>query len=322
LQHIGGPALEFYQLVNEATYLQKNRRPEEAVAVWREALAMRPDDPTSHGGLGNSLLLAGRTEEAGPEIRKGAELKWRAALADNPGDFSAQRSLGNVLMESGDVKEAAVQLEKAVALKPSSAPAHCDLGVALMKLGNLDGAMAEEEKSLELDGRYAPAYYHLGVLMERKGDSSEAIREWQKTLETDPHYMEAHDQLAKVLYREGRVTEALAQWREGVNDAAALRQQAWILATSADPSIRNGKEALGLAVRAVELSHGKDAAIWDALGAAYAEVGQFDDAASTARRALAVAEQNGADEIEAIGNRLRLYEAGSAFRDAHPASDR
>ena len=321
LQHIGGPALEFYQIVNRAMYLQKNKRPAEAIGVWRQAIAMRPDDPTSHQGLGDSLMMVGRPEEAGPEIRKGAELKWRAALADDPSDFSARHHLGKVLIESGEVQDAAAQLTKAVALEPSSAPAHCDLGTALMRLGNLEGALAEEQKALQLDARYAPAHYDLGLLMERKGESGEAIGEWQKALETDPHYVEAHDRLADALYGEGRVTEALAQWRDGTNGSAELRQQAWILATNSDPSIRNGKEAVELAVRAVELSHGKDAGVWDALAAAYAETGQFDDAVQTAQHALQLAEQGSVDRLtQAIRSRMRLYEARTAFREASPVA--
>jgi Flp pilus assembly protein TadD len=43
--------------------------------------------------------------------------------------------------------------------------------------------------------------------------------------------------------------------------------------------MRNGTEALALAVRAMELSGGKDAVILDTLAAAYAESGRFANAA-------------------------------------------
>src|ERR1035438_10529128 len=36
LRQIGGPVLDYYRLVNSATYLQKNGRYQESVAQWRE----------------------------------------------------------------------------------------------------------------------------------------------------------------------------------------------------------------------------------------------------------------------------------------------
>jgi tetratricopeptide (TPR) repeat protein len=312
LESIGGPALDFYRLVNKATYWQKNGRPGEAVTVWRQALAIDPEDPTSHDGLARSLLLAGRMEEAAAETRKGAELQWRAVLADRPGDATARRNLGVVLMESGQLEEAAAQLAQAVALDPASAAAHCNLGIALMKQGKIGDALAEQHRALALDARYAPAYYNLGLLRELQGDTAEAVRQWEEALQIRPRYEEAHDRLAAALDSQGKVADALAHWREGTNDLTSLRRQAWILATDPDAAIRNGEQAEALAVRAVEVSHGKDPAAWDTLAAAYAQNGRFADAAQTAKRALTLAQP---DLAEAIRKRIQLYEMERPFRE-------
>src|ERR1039458_8962858 len=136
------------------------------------------------------------------------------------------------------------------------------------------------------------------------------------------------DSLGDALYAQGRTAEALAHWRDGIrlqpNDAPALRWAAWVLATSPDATIRNGGEALAFAVRAVELSGGKDARMLDTLAAAYAEKGQFADAALTARRALVrAAQENQPALANDIRIRIALYEADQPFRDrdvsaAHP----
>jgi hypothetical protein len=112
----------------------------------------------------------------------------------------------------------------------------------------------------------------------------------------------------------------LAHWREGLqlqpNDPPALRRVAWVLATSPDAALRDGAEALAFAVRALELSGGKDAQALDALAAAYAEKGQFANATLTARRAQArAAQQNQPALARDIAARLALYEAGQPFRD-------
>jgi len=152
--------------------------------------------------------------------------------------------------------------------------------------------------------------------MARQGKTAEAMSEWREAVKSDPGYPEAHDSLAGALYAQGQTAEALAHWRAAIdrapNDATALRQAAWVLATSSQASLRNGREALVFAVRASELSGGKDTAVLDALAAAYAETGRFTDAVLTVRRALALADTK---DAESLKRRMAGYEAGTAFRD-------
>jgi tetratricopeptide (TPR) repeat protein len=126
--------------------------------------------------------------------------------------------------------------------------------------------------------------------------------------------------LADALAAQGRTAEALEHWRAAIdlrpNDADTLRRAAWTLATSPDAAIRNGAESLQYAVRAMELTFGRDARVLDTLASAYAEKGQFADAVLTARRAesRAIAENQPALANE-IRGRIALYEAVRAFRD-------
>ncbi len=81
---IGGPALEYYKLVNSAMYFQKRGEFPEAVAKWKQVLEIEPDDAAAHGNLGTALLMAGHRREAGPHLEAAAELKLRAAIEDDP----------------------------------------------------------------------------------------------------------------------------------------------------------------------------------------------------------------------------------------------
>jgi tetratricopeptide (TPR) repeat protein len=316
LRTIGGPALEYYKLFNSAMYFQKKGQFTESIAMWTKLLELQPDDAQAHGYLGSALLMTGHRDEAGVHLQKAAELKLRAALADNAGDAAAYHNLGRLLLDKGRLDEAVADLRKAAELGPAFAAAHGDLGIALLRQGRLDESLAELRRALALDPRYAPGYYNLGLALDKRGESDEAIRQWQKALEIDPRYEEAHDSLANALCARGSIAEALAHWREGTHDLPALRQAAWILATYPEASIRNGPEAMALAVRAVELSGGKDAAVWDTLAAAYAETGRFADAAQTAARALALAQQEHSEALaEAIRGRMRLYEKETPFRE-------
>jgi tetratricopeptide (TPR) repeat protein len=212
------------------------------------------------------------------------------------------------------------QFEKAAALQPDFAAARANLGGALAKLGRLDAALVQLRRALELDPRYAPAHYDLGLVLSQRGDAQGAIREWRSALDLDPKYAPAHVSLGDALDAQGRTAEALAHWRAGLqlqpNDPPALRRVAWVLATSPDAALRDGAEAAAFAVRALELTGRKDARALDALAAAYAEKGQFANAALTARRAQAGAEQDNQPALAGdIGLRIALYEAGQPFRE-------
>ncbi len=85
-------------------------------------------------------------------------------------------------------------------------------------------------------------------------------------------------------------------------------------------SARNGPEAVDLAQRAVAVSGGKIPEILDTLAAACAEAGRFAEAVRTARRARDLAtRQNRPALAESIQAKIRLYEAGTPFREAPPS---
>jgi hypothetical protein len=190
-------------------------------------------------------------------------------------------------------------------------------------------------------------YYRLvndAAYLQKKGAYEASAAQWRKVLELDADDESAHRNLAAVLLMTGRREEAgahlrkasesklraaagLAGWREAIrlhpNDATALQRAAWVLATSPDASIRDGGEALALALRAVEISGGSDAGMLDTLAAAYAERGRFAEAVSTARAALARATQENLRALEAgISMRVALYEADQPFRERDLAGSR
>ncbi len=259
LQSIGGPALEYYRLVDEAAYWRKKGQYETAAAEWRKALEIKPDDALGYSNLGALLLLLGRPQEAAAQLKRAKEIR-------------------------------------------------------------LDDALAQLRKRLEFEPASAPAHYNLGLVLAEKGETAEALRQWQKTLELDPGYAEAHESLGNALYAQGDVAEALAHWREELrlqpNTTSTLQRAAWVLATCPERALRDGEQALTFARRAAQLTHENDPAILDALAAAYAEVGRFTDAASTARKALALATQRDMQQqIESIRKRVELYEARTPFRE-------
>jgi len=92
---------------------------------------------------------------------------------------------------------------------------------------------------------------------------------------------------------------------------------AWLLATSSDPSLRNGSEAVLLAERADSESSRSEnhPIVLRILAAAYAESGRFDEAKQTAQQALQAAEiQGNATLANALRDEIALYDLGLPYR--------
>jgi serine/threonine-protein kinase len=92
---------------------------------------------------------------------------------------------------------------------------------------------------------------------------------------------------------------------------AAQSNLAWLLATSPDPSLRNGQESVLLAEQASRLSGRNRPLILRILAAAYAEAGRFDEARDTAHQALQAADNQGNVVLsDVLRKEIALYEAG------------
>lgn len=95
--------------------------------------------------------------------------------------------------------------------------------------------------------------------------------------------------------------------------AQARNDYAWLLATSRFEGLRNGTLALDQATKAVQET--PTAAFLDTLAAAYAELGNFEQAVSTQREAIASIAEDEKDLAAQLEERLRLYERSEPWRE-------
>jgi tetratricopeptide (TPR) repeat protein len=313
LSEIGGPVIDFYRRFDRALYLQKNGRYAESVAVWRRAIADDPDEPMSRSNLGAALLADGHAREATVEFEKAKELRLRKAVESDRASAPLRTNLGMALLAASRLQEAAAQFVKAIELDPKYVAARVNLAALLRRQGRPAEALEQARQALAIDPGSAAAENERAAALSATGDRDAAIAAWRKALAADPNLAEAHAGLAAALAARGAAAEALVHWREVLRlrpkDVAALRETAWILATSADAAVRDGAEAVKLAVRAAQLAGTKDVPVLEALAAAYAETGRFTEAALTERRALALAPNDAA-----LAARAALYEKKQPFR--------
>jgi tetratricopeptide (TPR) repeat protein len=280
-----------------------------AIAHYRQAIELRPGYGEAHYNLGRLLAQKGQLD--------GAVAHYERALQIHPADAEAHNNLGATLFASGRVDEAIAQYRKALEIQPDYADASCNLAGALLSSGDLDGAVACYSDCILVSPNRPEAQYNLATALLRTHRTDEAIAHYQKVIELRPENADARANLGSALLAKGRVREAIAQYREALRisaqNVAAQTNLAWLLATSSDPSLRNGSEAVLLAEQAESESSRSEnrAVVLRILAAAYAETGRFVEAKNTAEQALQTAEVQGNFTLSgALRDEIALYELG------------
>jgi Flp pilus assembly protein TadD len=128
-------------------------------------------------------------------------------------------------------------------------------------------------------------------------------------------------QLADRSQMDGDTQEAIQHYRNALdmdsNDPVVLNHLAWMLTTAAKPELRDGKEAVRLATRAVELTDSRRPLYIGTLAAAYAQAGQFPEAVKMAGAARHLAQVTGQTEVaRQNANWRRLYAAGKTVDES------
>ena len=149
--------------------------------------------------------------------------------------------------------------------------------------------------------------------------TSVQLRSWRDTESVMRHALRvtesnsiAHAYLGVALLARGDTISAASEWRESARieprDRVVANNLAWLLATSPDPKVRDGADAVVHAERASRLTR-DDPSVLDTLAAAYAAAGRFDEAVTTAERAASKADAAGAvDLARQIDRRAEQYQ--------------
>jgi RNA polymerase sigma factor (sigma-70 family) len=230
-----------------------------------------------------------------------------------------------------DYGKAVADYTRALEIKPRDVSARHNRALDYEQLREFDQALADYSQIIEgdedfsslVDGRdkqVALDYEYRGrIYQENLHDYTAAISDYNEALRLDPT-------IEMVLYRRAVTYQALKQFDAAEADFSAaydrdpdypnlLASWAWQLATAPDVKYRDGEAALRFALRANEKLGDRVAEHLDALAAAYAENGRFDDAVETERMALSSAVGYQLKLKPAMQQRLQLYEAKMPFRD-------
>ncbi|HZT75579.1 MAG TPA: tetratricopeptide repeat protein [Vicinamibacterales bacterium] len=241
-------------------------------------------------------------------------------LREEPTNPLRHDAVGDLYLEVGRYDEAIAEYRASLALNDASATTHYNLGFALSVRGARADAIAQFERAIDLDPDYAQAHNNLGAILQLAGRPREAEAHYARAIALRPDSIDAHLNFAQLLSAEERAAEAAVQFRAVLDlspdHPQALGGLAWILATAADSSLRNPDKAVAFAERASKAAP-QNLSVLDALAAAYASAGRFNEAVATLDRGIKMATDARLDAAAAqLRQHRELYARGQAYRQS------
>ncbi len=117
----------------------------------------------------------------------------------------------------------------------------------------------------------------------------------------------------------GKHEEAIKDYNQALklkaDDDGILNNLAWVLATSTDDKLRDGRRAVELATKACELTKFEKPHILSTLAAAYAETGDFDTAIKWSSKAVELGKDKLKDQTDQLQKELDSYKKKEPVRE-------
>ena len=298
---------------NLAAGLVRTNQLEQAVAEFREVLRLSPADAMAQLSLGTTLARQARYGEAAELIQRAIDLDPQLAV-------EGHRNLGLIFEKQARLPEAAAQYRRVVELEPGSVAHRQKLVAVLAQLDDINPRDPYVQLLLRSRPDDPGAHHDVARWLSSQGKLAEAIALNERAVELDPKFAAAYKGLGDVCLKQGLSAEAIQHYRRALsldeNLVLAANNLAWLLATSAEPSLRDGQEAVRWAEHCQRLTGAEHPALVSGLAAAYAEAGRFEDAVKTAQRGLQLARSQGDEQLtQRFEKQLQLYENGQPYRE-------
>ncbi|HMJ81658.1 MAG TPA: sulfatase-like hydrolase/transferase [Vicinamibacterales bacterium] len=195
------------QKMHEAVAADEEGRTADAIALYRDVLARRPEMMAASRHLAFDYWRSGRTPAAIDTLRVAIE---RGAT---PG---AEIQLGTYLVEVGRGQEALRLLEKAAQAEPTLDALNA-LGIAYGRAGRAKDALAAFDRGLKIDPENPMLHENIGAVHLDAGQLAAARDEFERAIRANPASAQGHAGLATVAFKSGDRDTALASWKRAVD---------------------------------------------------------------------------------------------------------
>jgi Flp pilus assembly protein TadD len=191
--------------------------------------------------------------------------------------------LGDALLNKGSLYLAYVQYEKSLKLKPDNLRVEYKKGVALLLGEKNDDAIRQFEMVLKKDPKFDLAYEGLGRAYFQNKDYLQAERHLQKAVELNHKLWKSYNFLGNLYDHQQNYEKAILEY----TSAIAIRPEQGFLYNNLGVSCLlagHNHAALDALVKAAEKGY-REPRVFNNLALAYANLGRYDEAMDSFRRA-------------------------------------
>jgi tetratricopeptide (TPR) repeat protein len=304
------PALLRSKIASEHSITEAERH--QLDQTVRELNEMIQDDPEDAYAY---RLRADAQEDLG-EFAK-ALSDYDTAILLDPTDAETFSNRGDLFCEIRRYDRAFADFDRAIQLNPNEPALYINRGVAHSAKGDYDAAIADYDSAIKLGSKRPEIYANRALARVAKGEMDNALADFDRAIELAPDDGRNYGERGNTYLTKKEYEKAIADYKKAIElrpSAAGIHNNlAWVLATCAKETLRNGAEAVEHATTAVALDQGKQPTFFGTAAAAFAETGNFDEAVRWQQKLLA----NILVPPQAEKDRLALYKSRRPYHAGH-----
>lgn len=291
-------------------------RLDEAEKAFGKALELEPDAPGVLLQRARLLAVRGQRDRSLADIDKAIEL--------SPDDPQPRVLRARILHQAGEAEKALAEVEGVLRDAPDNTSALEMRGLMAAERDDYPSAIRDFRRLVARNGDDAVLVSQLGALYLAAKQPREAIRRFTRALEIDDEHFPSRRGRSDAEISIGDHKAAVADLEKALeqrpDDSGVLNNLAWLLATSPDDGLRDGKRAITLAEKACEKTEWKQPHIISTLAAGHAESGDYAAARKFSQKAVEGTEKE--TEIRGqLEKELASYEAGKPWRERQEMED-
>lgn len=335
-----------YRLVR-AVFLRSRKKLDEALAEVDAVLEQSPDDANALILQGEVFRELGKNDAALESFDRATEL-----APQTPGPYQHR---GEIYRNLGEYDKALAQFSKALELQPGELRTLVHRAEVYLRSRRFEEALADVDVVLEKQ-QLVLAHRIRAEVLANLNRLPDAIEEMEQVSAAMPSQIEPKMQLALYYQADKRLRKAVEVYNEVLEqqsdsvlarrnrgeayltlgehaaaiadfekalehfaeDPALLNNLAWVLATSPDAEVRDGRRAVELATKACELTNYHETHILSTLAAAFAESGDFGTAIEWSQKAVDMDES---EQAEQLAKELASYQGGQPWRERQSVAE-
>jgi tetratricopeptide (TPR) repeat protein len=331
--------------------LLMSKKTDDAVSAFGDAIRLAPDSPLPYLYRAQLYAQLKKNDEAIADISHALDLdgnnvqaillRARVFAQDKKNDealVDIRRALeldsnnliaillrAQVHQQKGDLDAARADVDEALKDRPGSTDALAMRAILAVGSGDYSQAISDFDKLAKIAPKNEQLQIQLGMLHALNKQPRKAIERYSEALAIKPNEFAALRGRADSYLNVGKHAEAIVDYEAALKlkptDSGVLNNLAWVLATSPEDKVRDGKRSVELGSKAAKETEYKQAHILSTLAAGYAEAGDFDKAIEWSKKAVEVGSED-TETTSQLKKELTSYEEKKPWREKQIIEDK